>query len=141
MTKFFIITAAVLACVTIISAGLAIGGFKKARATQTKLDEAVQTAAEAKDLLVECNRRIQEAEARCAKTRGIEIETVRDMEKKRDEFQQNFDSIRAEAGGISSDTLDNGVRQCALDAYRAAVCPDSDADNTQMPAASGTGTP
>lgn len=36
--KFFIITAAVLACLVLISAGLAIEGFKKAKATQAKLE-------------------------------------------------------------------------------------------------------
>lgn len=140
-TKFFIITAAVLACVTIISAGLAIEGFKKAGATQTRLDEAVRTAAEAKELLVACEKRIWDAEARCAKAREIEAQTVRDMEKKRDEFNQVFDAIRADAGSIDSGLLDGGVRQCAIDAYRAAVCADPGADNPPMPAADGTGTP
>ena len=139
--KFFIITAAVMACVTIISAGLAIEGFKKVGATQARLDEAVRTAAEAKDLLVACENRIRDAEARCAKVRETEAQTVRDMERKRDEFNQNFDAIRAEAGSIDSGQLDDGVRQCAIDAYRAAVCADPDADNPQMPAADGTGTP
>lgn len=139
--KFFIITAAVMACVTIISAGFAIEGFKKARTTQARLDEAVQTAAEAKDMLVACEKRIRDTEARCAKAREIEAQTVRDMEKKRDEFNQGFDIIRAEAGSLDSGFLDDGVRQCALDAYRAAVCADPGADSPQMPAADGTGTP
>lgn len=139
--KFFIITAAVMACVTIISAGFAIDGFKKAGVTQARLDEAVQTAAEAKDLLVACEKRIRDTEARCAKAREIEAQTVREMEKKRDEFNQNFDAIRAEAGGLDSGILDDGVRQCAIDAYRAAVCADTNADRSPMPAAGGTGTP
>lgn len=140
-TKFFIITAAVMACVTIVSCGLAIEGFKKAGATQARLDEAVQTAAEAKDLLVACEKRIRDAEARCAKAREIEAQTVRDMEEKRDEFNQNFDAIRAEAGSLDSGLLDDGVRQCAIDAYRAAVCTGTDANNTPMPGTDGTGTP
>ena len=139
-TKFFIITAAVMACVAIVSCGLAIEGFKKAGATQARLDEAVRTAAEAKDLLVACEKRIRDAEARCAKAREIEAQTVRDMEKKRDEFNQNFDAIRAEAGGLDSGLLDDGVRQCAIDAYRAAVCADSDAGRSPLPAADGAGT-
>lgn len=139
--KFFIIAAAVMACVTILSAGFAIEGFKKAGATQARLDEAVRTAAEAKDLLVACEKRIRDTEARCAKAREIEAQTVREMEKKRDEFNQNFDTIRADAGSIDSGLLDDGVRQCALDAYRAAVCADPDTDRSPMPAADGTGTP
>jgi len=139
--KFFIITAAVMACVTIISAGLAISGFKKAGATQERLDEAIRTAAEAKDLLVACEKRIRDTEARCAKAREIEAQTVRDMEEKRDAFNQNFDVIRTEAGSIDSGLLDDGVRQCALDAYRAAVCADTNADRSPMPGTSGTGTP
>ena len=139
--KFFIITAAGMACGTIISAGLAIEGFKKAGAIQARLDEAVQTAAEAKDLLVACEKRIRDTEARCAKARVIEAQTVRDMEKKRDEFNQGFNIIRSEAGSLDSGLLDDGVRQCALDAYRAAVCADSDADRSPLPAADGTGTP
>lgn len=140
-TKFFIITAAVMACVAIVSCGLAIEGFKKAGATQARLDEAVQTAAEAKDLLVACEKRIRDAEARCAKAREIEAQTVKEMEKKRDEFNQNFDAIRAEAGGLDSGILDDGVRQCAIDAYRAAVCADSDTDRSPLPVSSGTGAP
>lgn len=140
-TKFFIITAAVMACAAIVSCGLAIEGFKKAGATQARLDEAVRTAAEAKDLLVACEKRIRDTEARCAKAREIEAQTVRDMEKKRDEFNQNFDTIRADAGSLDSGQLDDGVRQCALDAYRAAVCADADADRSPLPAADGTGTP
>lgn len=140
-TKFFIITAAAMACVTIISAGFAIEGFKKAGATQTRLDEAVQTAAEAKDLLVACEKRIRDTEARCAKAREIEAQTVREMEKKRDEFNQNFDIIRSKAGSLDSGLLDDGVRQCALDAYRAAVCADTDADYSPLPGTDGTGTP
>lgn len=139
--KFFIIAAAVMACVTILSAGFAIDGFKKAGATQARLDEAVRTAAEAKDLLVACEKRIRDTEARCAKVREIEAQTVREMEEKRDAFNQNFDVIRADAGRIDSGILDDGVRQCALDAYRAAVCADSDADRSPLPAADGTGTP
>lgn len=140
-TKFFIITAAVMACAAIVSCGLAIDGFKKAGATQARLDEAVRTAAEAKDLLVACEKRIRDTEARCAKAREIEAQTVREMEKKRDEFNQNFDTIRADAGSIDSGLLDDGVRQCAFDAYRAAVCAGSDAYNPPMPAADSTGTP
>lgn len=140
-TKIFIITAAVLACVTIISAALAIEGFKKAGATQARLDEAVRTAAEAKDLLVACEKRIRETETRCAKAREIEAQAVREMEKKRDEFNQNFDVIRSEAGSIDSGLLDDGVRQCAIDAYRAAVCADTDTDRSPLPATDGTGTP
>lgn len=140
-TKLFIITGAVMACVTIISAGLAIEGFKKAGATQARLDEAVRTAAEAKDLLVACEKRIRDTEVRCAKAREIEAQTVRDMEKKRDEFNQNFDTIRADAGSIDSGLLDDGVRQCALDAYQAAVCADSDTDRSPLPVSSGTGAP
>lgn len=139
--KFFIITAAVMACVTIISAGFAIEGFKKAGATQARLDEAVRTAAEAKDLLVACEKRIRDTETRCAKAREIEVQTVREMENKRDEFNQNFGIIRTEAGSIDSGLLDDGVRQCALDAYHAAVCSDPDAYNPPLPAADGTGTP
>ena len=129
-----------MACVTILSAGFAIEGFKKAGATQARLDEAVRTAAEAKDLLVACEKRIRDTEARCAKAREIEAQTVKEMEKKRDEFNQNFDAIRAEAGGLDSGLLDDGVRQCAIDAYRAAVCADTDADRSPMPAADGAGT-
>lgn len=140
-TKFFIITAAVLACVAILSAGFAIEGFKKSGSMQARVDEAVRTAAEAKDLLVACEKRIRDTEARCAKVREIEAQTVRDMEKKRDEFNQGFDIIRAEAGGLDSGLLDDGVRQCAIDAYRAAVCTDSDANRSPLPAADGTGTP
>lgn len=139
--KFFIITAAILACLIFISAWLAIEGFKKAKATQARLDEAVLTAAEAKELLIACEKRIRDAEAWCAKAREIEAQTVREMEKKRDEFNQNFDIIRAEAGGLDSGQLDDGVRQCAFDAYHAAVCADPGADSPQMPAADGTGTP
>lgn len=137
--KFFIITGAVMACVTIISAGFAIEGFKKAGATQARLDEAVRTAAEAKDLLVACEKRIRDTEARCAKAREIEAQTVREMERKRDEFNQNFDTIRADAGSIDSGLLDDGVRQCALDAYRAAVC--ADADHSPMPGTDSASTP
>lgn len=139
--KFFIITAAVMACVTILSAGFAIEGFKKAGATQARLDEAVRTAAEAKDLLVACEKRIRDTEARCAKAREIEAQTVREMEKKRDEFNQNFDIIRTEAGSLDSGILDDGVRQCALDAYRAAVCANPDANHSPMPGTSGAGAP
>jgi hypothetical protein len=139
--KFFIITAAVMACVTIISAGFAIEGFKKAGATRARLDEAVQAAAEAKDLLVACEKRIRDTEARCAKAREIEARTVREMEKKRNEFNQNFDAIRADAGSIDSGLLDDGVRQCAIDAYRAAVCADSGTDHSPLPGTSGAGTP
>lgn len=139
--KPFIIIAAVLACLVIISVGLAIEGFKKAGAAQARIDEAIQAAAEAKDLLVVCEKRIRDTEARCAKVREIEAQTVRDMEKKRDEFNQNFDAIRADAGSLDSGLLDDGVRQCAIDAYRAAVCADADAYNPPMPAADGTGTP
>lgn len=139
--KLFIITAAVMVCLVIISADLAVEGFKKARATQARLDEAVRTTAEAKDLLVACEKRIRDTEARCAKVREIEAQTVREMERKRDEFNQNFDIIRSEAGSLDSGLLDDGVRQCAIDAYRAAVCADADAYNPPMPAADGTGAP
>lgn len=139
--KFFIITAAALACLVIISAGFAIEGFKKAGATQARLDEAVRTAAEAKDLLIACEKRIRDAEARCAKIREIESQTVRDMEKKRDEFNQGFDLIRSEVGSLDSSLLDDDVRQCALEAYRAAVCTGTDANNPSMPGTGSSGTP
>lgn len=139
--KFIIITAAVMACVVIISAGLAIEGFKKAKATQARLDEALQAATEAKNLLLECESKILDLQRQAAKARQLEAQTVRDMEKKRDEFNQNFDAIRAEAGSLDSGLLDDGVRQCAIDAYRAAVCADTDADRSPLPAADGTGTP
>ena len=139
--KFIIITAAVMACLVIISAALAIEGFKKAKATQAKLDEALQAATEAKNLLLECESKIIDLQRQAAKARQLEAHTVREMEKKRDEFNQNFDAIRAEAVGIDSGQLDDGVRQCAIDAYRAAVCADTDADRSPLPAADGTGTP
>jgi hypothetical protein len=137
--KLFIITAAVLACLVFISAGLAIEGFKKAKATQAKLDEALQAATEAKNLLLECESKIIDLQRQAAKARQLEARTVREMEKKRDEFNQNFDAIRAEAVGMDSGQLDDGVRQCALDAYRAAVC--ADADHSSLPGTDGAGTP
>ena len=140
-TKFFIITAAVLACLIFISAGLAIEGFKKAKATQAKFDEALQAATEAKNLLLECESKIIDLQRQAAKARQLEAQTVREMERKRDEFNQNFDAIRAEINGLDSGQLDDGVRQCAFDAYHAAVCADPGADSPQMPAADGTGTP
>lgn len=139
--KFFIITAAVMACLVIISAGLAIEGFKKAKVTQAKLDEALQAATEAKNLLLQCESKIIDLQRQAAKARQLEAQTVRDMEKKRDEFNQNFDAIRAEAVGIDSGLLDDGVRQCAIDAYRAAVCANPDANHSPLPVSSGTGAP
>lgn len=139
--KFFIITAAVLACLVFISAGFAIEGFKKAKATQAKLEEALQAATAAKNLLLECESKIIDLQRQAAKARQLEAQTVRDMEKKRDEFNQNFDVIRAEAGSLDSGLLDDGVRQCAIDAYRAALCADPDANYPPMPAADGPGTP
>lgn len=141
MTKFFIITAAFMACAIIISAGLAIEGFKKAKTTQAKLDKALQAATEAKNLLLDCESKIIDLQRQAAKARQLEAQTVRDMEKKRDEFNQSFNAIRAEAGSLDSGQLDDGVRQCALDAYRAAVCADADADHSPMPGTGGTGTP
>lgn len=139
--KFFIITAAVLACLIIISAGLAVEGFKKAKATQAKLDEALQAAAAAKNLLLECESKIIDLQRQAAKARQLEAQTVREMEKKRDDFNQNFNILRAEAGSLDSGLLDDGVRQCAIDAYRAAVCADPDASHSPMPGTSDTGTP
>lgn len=141
MTRLFIIVAAVLACVSIVSAGLAVEGYKKTKATQARLDEALQAAKEAKNLLLQCESKIIDLQRQAAKARQLEAQTVRDMEKKRDEFNQVFDAIRADAGSIDSGLLDGGVRQCAIDAYRAAVCADPGADNPPMPAADGTGTP
>lgn len=102
MTKLFIITAADLVCLVILNIGLVIEGYKKTKATQAKLDEALQAATEAKNLLLQCESKIIDLQRQAAKARQLEAQTVRDMEKKRDVFNQEFDIILTDMDALSA---------------------------------------